>query len=159
MNILLIMAATFSTIIAVLVATLIAGSFIDAAPAVFDTYALEQAESALLIFDFGIVFLNVGMYLAAILLASRIRTNPVFALPSVLVLTISVWVSSELANIYALFGNTDPLQPVVEQFPTASLFVENFPLVTLGLGGLFIVVLFSKSVTGGQPATAGGVRR
>lgn len=143
-NIPLVLGATLSLAIAVLVSFTVLTSVQNATSNdEIKQEPLQEGLDALKIFDFGILFLNGAFYLAAIILAVQIRTSPVFALPSLLFLGVSVWLSSEIANIYTLFGRSSPLTSAAQQFTLTETFFTNLPVITLGLGGLLLIVLYT----------------
>jgi hypothetical protein len=140
----MILAATLVLTISVLTSYTILTEVINATgPDTMKQEPLQDAKTALGVFDIGILVVNAGFYLAGIALATKIRTSPVFALPSLLFLAVSVWLSSEVANIYALFGNSGPLSSAAAEFTLVETFMKNLPTVTLGLGGLLLVVLYT----------------
>ena len=143
-NIPLILVATLSLTIAVLTSATILGSIQDAtSEEQISQEPLEQGQAALSIFDVGIVFVNAAFYLVGIVLGVKVRTSPVFALPALIFLGVSVWLSSEVANIYGLFGQAGPLQGAAGEFVLVEQFMSNLPVITLGLGGLMLLVLYS----------------
>lgn len=140
----MILVATLTLAIFVLTSYTILGSVIDNTDdSMIDQDVLEKAETALGIYDIGIVFVNVSFYIAGMILAFRIRTSPLYALPAIFFLGISVWLSAELANIYGIFGSTPALQSAANQFTTTATFFSNLPLITLGLGALLLIVLYT----------------
>jgi len=150
-NIPIFLAATLAVAFTAIISSFLLTSFEDATTdSQADQDLLNQAQSAVGIFDIGIVFINLTFYLGGILLATQIRTHPVFALPAILFLGIGTWLSSELANVYALFGSQDPLTDVASQFGLIEVFMSNLPVFTLGLGGLLIIVMFSGRAGGGE---------
>lgn len=104
---------------------------------------LQDGINALSAFDYGIVLFNGFFYLGAIVLAVKVRTSPVFALPAILFLGVSVWLSSEIANIYNLFGQAGPISSAASSFTMVQTFMNNLPLITAGMGGLLLVILFT----------------
>jgi len=104
---------------------------------------LQEAENAIGVLDLGVVVVNASFYLASIILATRIRSNPVFAVPSILFVGVGVWLSSEIANIYFLFGNSGPLSGVASSFNLTSTFFSNLPVITLGFSTLLLIVLYT----------------
>ena len=73
-----------------------------------DQETLDQGIQALSLFDAGIVALNAFFYLVSFIFAYRIRTSPVFAVPALIFLAVSGFVSMQIANIYAAIASTGP---------------------------------------------------
>jgi len=143
-NIPLILAATLTIAITALTASTILTAIQDSTTdQQIKQEPLQEAQNAIGIFDIGIVIINGSFYLTSIILASKIRTNPVFALPSLLFIGFAVWLSSEIANIYYLFGQTGPLQNAASNFTITSTFMQNLPTITLGLATLLAIVLYT----------------
>jgi len=143
-NLPLILAATLVVAISALTASTVLGSIQDATDNTqIKQEPLKEAQTALGIFDIGIVFVNAGFYLSSIILAAKIRSSPVFALPALIFGGIGVWLSSEIANIYYLFGSTGPLQGAASSFTLTSTFMQNLPTITLAFTVLLATVLFT----------------
>lgn len=104
---------------------------------------LQEAQNALGIFDLGIVMINASFYLASIILATKIRSNKVFAVPSLIFIGVAVWLSSEIANIYYLFGQSGPLSSAANSFTLTNTFMQNLPVITLGLSTILAIVLYT----------------
>lgn len=113
-----------------------------------DQGVLDKGMAALNVFNVGIVAVNVFFYIAGFILAYRVRTSPIFAFPALLVLGVSGYLSLEISNIYAAFANVSAMQGVTNQFPVLNVFMSNYLTVTLVLGGVLVLMLFSKSRQG-----------
>jgi len=143
-NIPLILAATLAVAVSALTASTVLSSIQDSTTnQQIDQEPLQEAQNALSIFDIGIVLVNGGFYLTSIILATKIRTSPVFALPSLIFMAVSIWLSSEVANIYYLFGQSNPISSAASSFQLTSTFMQNLPTITLGLAGLLAIVLYT----------------
>lgn len=110
--------------------------------------SLKDGKTALTVFNFGIILVNAGFYIASIIFVYQIRTNPIYALPSLLFLAISVWLSAELANIYKILASTGPFQPVANQFGQMTQFMLNYPLFTTAFGFVVVIMLYGKTRSG-----------
>lgn len=143
-NIPLFLALTLSVAISAVVASTVLGSIQDATTdQQIDQEPLKEAQAALGVFDIGVVVINGMFYLASIILATRIRSNPVFMVPSLLFVAVGVWLSSEIANIYYLFGQTPVISQYAANFDLVSTFMQNLPVITLGLSTILLIVLYS----------------
>lgn len=109
---------------------------------------LQDAKSALEIFDLGIVFVNASFYIASFIFVYQIRSNPIYVIPSFLFLTIAVWFSAEVANVYSYFANTGPFTSVVNNFTALHAFYNELALITAVLGFGIIVLLYGKTRSG-----------
>jgi len=143
-NIPLFLALTLTLAITAITASTILGSIQDATTdQQIDQEPLQEAQNALGIFDLGVVMINGSFYLASIILATRIRSNPVYAVPSMIFIGIAVWLSSEIANIYYLFGQTPVLSEAAGSFTMTSTLMQNLPIITLGLSTILAIVLYT----------------
>lgn len=112
--------------------------------------AMAATGKALSILDYGAVFLLLGLFVSSIILASRIRTNPVFFPVSLLSLVIAVFVSAQLANVYASIAQTGVFAAVANTLPFATKVLYNFPLL-IGAGGFMIILaLYARQGGGGR---------
>jgi len=143
-NIPLYLALTLSLAITAITASTILGSIQNATTnEQIKQEPLQEAQNALGIFDYGIIMVNASFYLASIILATRIRSNPVFAVPSMIFIGIAVWLSSEIANIYKIFGETPALAQAAGNFQLTTQFMKNLPVITLGLSTVLAIVLYT----------------
>ena len=139
-----ILVAIFTLTISVLTAYTILDSVIDSTDqSMIDQEILGSAESALTMFDYGIVFVNASFFIASFIFALRIRSNPVFALPAIFFLGVSVWLSAEIANIYQIFGMTGPLNASALQFPLTTSMFESLPIIFIGLGSILVLLMYT----------------
>lgn len=144
-NIPIFAALTLVVSISVITAATVMGEIQEATDdSQLDQEQLENAAGAIKIFDLGIVALNAFFYIGGIVLGSRVKTNKAFALPAFLLLGLAVWLSSELANIYYMFGQAPVLGQYASEFTVLQTFMSNFPVITLGLGSLMLLVIFSN---------------
>jgi len=143
-NIPLFLGLTLSLAISAVVASTVLGSIQDATNnSQIKQEPLQEAQNALGVFDIGVVVVNASFYLASIILATRIRSNPVYAVPSLIFVGVGVWLSSEIANIYYLFGKTPAISSYASNFELTSTFMQNLPVITLGLSTLLLIVLYT----------------
>ncbi len=83
----------------------------------------------------------------------KVPVNKAFAVPALLVLAAAVWLSSEIANIYYLFGQTPVIGGYAAEFGFTMDYMSNLPVITLGLGGLLLVALFTIGPGAGRGET------
>ena len=143
-NIPLFLALTLSIAVTALTASTVLTSIQDATTDQdIDQEALSQGEAAVGVFDIAVLVVNGSFYLASIILASRIRSNKIYAVPSLIFIGIGVWISSEIANIYYMFGQTPVLADSASNFTLTSTFMQNLPVITLGLSTILAIVLYT----------------
>lgn len=143
-NIPLYLVLTLSVAIAAVTASTVLGGIQDATNnSQIKQEPLQQGMAAIGVFDIGVLVTNASLYLASIILATRIRSNPVFAVPSLIFVGVGVWMSSEIANIYYLFGQTPVISQYASNFQLTSTFMQNLPVITLGLSTILLIVLYT----------------
>jgi len=143
-NIPLFLGLTLSLAITAVVASTVLGAVQDATTqSQIDQDILQDGQNAIQVLDIGVVVVNASFYLASIILATKIRSNPVFAVPSLIFVGVAVWLSSEIANIYYIFGQTPALADAASSFQLTSTFMQNLPLITLGLSTVLVIVLYT----------------
>lgn len=143
-NIPLFLVLTLSIAVTALTASTVLTSIQDATTdQEIDQEALSQGQAAIGVFDIAVLVVNGSFYLASIILASRIRSNKIYAVPSLIFIGIAVWISSEIANIYYMFGRTPVLADAASNFTLTSTFMQNLPVITLGLSTILAIVLYT----------------
>lgn len=136
----------FAVAIAVLTSTLVLEEIqANTTDDQIDQTTLDKAHSALTVFDEGMVILAAVMYTATLYFSYRLRTHPIYLVPSILFLSISIWISSEVANMYNIFANVQVIQDVANSYPLIYQLQSNWPFVTAGIGILLLVVLYTRS--------------
>jgi len=113
-----------------------------------DQSILDKGQQALGIFDLGIVSLNAFFYLVSFIFAYRIRTSPVYAIPALISLAVSGFVSMQIANLYAAIARSGPFTAIANGFPAVNFMYNNYLTITLVLGGTLILLLYGKTRTG-----------
>lgn len=110
-----------------------------------DQSTLDKGKQALTVLNVGIVLVNLFFYIAGFILAYRIRTSPVFALPAIMVLGVSTFISMEISNIYGIFSSVPVFQPVTNVFTTVNTFMGEYATVTAVLGGVLVLFLYGRT--------------
>jgi len=113
-----------------------------------DQDTLEQGIQALSLFDAGIVAVNAFFYLVSFIFAYKIRTSPVFAVPAIIFLAVSGFMSMQVANVYAAIASTGPFTAVANSFPATGFLFNNYLTITLTMGGVLILLLYGKTRSG-----------
>ena len=147
----IILIVLLSLTITVLVASLVLDTVISATTnAMINQEVLKEAQFALSMYDYGVAFVATGMFSVSILFAWRIQTSAINIVPAMLFLSMSVWLSSEFSNIFALFTSANQqLTDVAANFTGIQLLFNNLPVVVAVFGGVMLVALYVRR---GQPA-------
>lgn len=147
----LILIITFTLTISVLTSYLVLDTIADnTTDQEIKQEPLEKGRDALKVFDMGIVFVNVSFYIASFIFVYQIRSNPIFVIPSFLFLTIAVWFSAEVANVYSYFAHSGPFTSVVNEFTALHAFYNELAVVTAVLGFGILVLLYGKTRSGSE---------
>jgi len=132
--------------ITVVVASLVLDTVIGATTnSMINQAVLQDAQAALQLYDYGIAFVMTGMFAVSALFAWRIQTSAINIVPAILFLGLSVWLSSEVANIYGLFANANSqISNVASGFGGVALLYSNLPVVVAAFGAVIIVALYVR---------------
>jgi len=110
-----------------------------------DQDTLQKGLDAYKIFGPGLVVFNSFTWIVGIILGLRVRSHPVFALPALIALGLSGFVSFQLANMYGAFASTSVFASSANQFPLLSEFMSSYGEITLVMGGIILTVLYGIS--------------
>lgn len=108
----------------------------------------ESGESALGVFNIGIVMVFIMGIIGAVILALYLDTNPVFIAISIIFLVIIVAVAMPvLTNLYNEFTLQATISDAAASYTIAKILIDALPLwVAIG-GGIVIVALYMKRET------------
>lgn len=144
-----IVSATLVLVISVFTGMLVLQNVSDATnDSQIDQSTLDKGMAALTVFNVGIVLVNLFFYIAGFIFAYRVRTSPVFALPAIIFLGVSGFLSMEISNIYGAVAQVPVFQPVANSFPALNTFMSNYGSVSLVLGGVLVLLLYGKTRSG-----------
>jgi len=106
---------------------------------------LSSAQSAFHIMDYGIVIVLGAIYLSAVVFALRIPSQPIYVIPSLILVVVSGFVSAEFSNVLWKFVGAAPeVTAAANQYPVMLEVVKLFPLIQVSVGFLIIVALYTK---------------
>lgn len=116
---------------------------IEAANTQLPAWSLNEAQSALGVFDVGIALLTGVLYMVSMILAFRIRTNPVFLVPALIFNGLALFISAEFSNVFWKIVNVGgAFTTAANDFPVLLDLMKNLPVVVGGLNFLLIIVIF-----------------
>jgi len=110
--------------------------------------AMARADVFLQGYDYVIVFLFIGFYLAALIGAFMIDTHPALFFLSLLFLIVLGVVAAQLSNMWGEIGNVTALETEVSAFPMTDHLLRNLPLISVALGMILLIVLYMKTQGG-----------
>ena len=94
--------------------------------------------------DWAFVAIFVLMILSLIISSFLIYTHPVFAIVFIIMLMIFIVVSIYVANVYYEYSRIPEFANALANLPMTDWILTNLPLITLVLGVLSIIVIYSK---------------
>lgn len=109
-----------------------------------DQETLNKAKTAIEIYDFGILLIAAGLFLAAIVFAFLIPTHPLFVFPALIFAAIAIWFSAEIANIFQLVVNVGAMTGTANSFPNMVELFKRYPYIIAFFTMLLIVALYAK---------------
>ena len=108
-----------------------------------DTWFLESALDAILLFDGLMVFVYIGSGIAAVVSAFAIRTHPIFFFLFLLVQILLLSVTPILQGAFTDITTTDSVSVAAAEFPIFSLIMEFMPIIALVLSVVVALVMFA----------------
>lgn len=103
-------------------------------------------------FMFITAFFIIGMLASAFL----IRIHPIFLFIYIIFTAVAIFTSVFLGNVYQDLTEVDALSEIAAEQEQTNWIMEHIVLITLAMGGLSMIVTFSKLLT---PTTFGGGER
>lgn len=105
---------------------------------------LAAGVEAIYIFDQMIIVYAVGVSLFSIISAFFVRSHPAFFVFSMILLSLTIFFSAQIANAINAFMVAAPFAAIVNNFPMTLTLVRNFPVFSLIIGALIALALYSK---------------
>ena len=78
------------------------------------------------------------------------RTHPIFLFLYIIFLGITVFLATYLGNFYETFSSADIFVDTLASQTLINFVMNNIVKITLGVGALSMVILFSKFTTSGR---------
>lgn len=100
------------------------------------------------IFDGGLMFLFVLLWIATLVSAYLIDTSPIFFIVSVVVFLIVIIFAFALGNVYDEFILDPEFQSVPTDFPMTDFLLSNIKIMVVVVGFSIMMVLYSKFRSG-----------
>lgn len=117
---------------------------INAGDTGFNTTLMDQANSALGVFNYGFLLLFFGLSAAAILGAYLIDTHPAFFIVSFVLWLFLILLSTVFTDMAFAIAQQAELQATVNNFNIMVLIMLNLPTEMLIIGAVIMIVLFGK---------------
>lgn len=105
---------------------------------------LQTGISAIYIFDQMIIWFAVGTSIFAIASAYFSRSHPIFFVFSMILLSLVIFFSAQLANALNAFIITGAFATIANNFPLVVTLVRNFPLFAMLIGILVAIAMYAK---------------
>lgn len=109
------------------------------------TTYFSQVRGGLQTFDSVFPFYMMGSILFILISAFFIKSHPIFFFISIFLFIIAILLGAILANVHRDAIRTNPeFASVVDDFSTTSYLINRLPIITLVVGIVTAVILFSK---------------
>lgn len=105
---------------------------------------LDNVITGFYTFDTGFLILTAGLFLALLVSAFYIQTNPVFFIVFLIMLILDVFFSPTISNIFLEFGANPSVSGVVNNYPMIIQVFQNLPVIILVFGVLTMVILYAR---------------
>lgn len=116
----------------------------------------EGANAIARLSDFGTVtiqrgafLLFVGLIMGTMVTSFFARTHPIFLFLYILILGVTVFLGIYLGNAYQQFAATDLFADTLASQSLINLIMNNLITITIAVGALSMIIVFSKFTTGG----------
>lgn len=96
----------------------------------------------------GFFLLFVGLIMSTMITSFLARTHPIFLFLYIIFLGITILLATYLGNFYETLTNTQIFADTLASQTLINLVMSNIVKITLGVGALSMVILFSKFTTG-----------
>ena len=96
----------------------------------------------------GFFLLFVGLIMGTMISSFLARTHPIFLFLYIIFLGITIFLATYLGNFYETFSSTGIFAETLASQTLINLVMNNLVKITLGVGALSMVILFSKFATG-----------
>lgn len=141
----LVIVMLFITGISVIVAHMVLTEYYNAAAAVpeINETLIETGINALEIFNAGFVVIFVCFYIVLGVMGYFLRTHPIFIIPSIVVLLLTVYISVPIANTFLDIADQPAFTSTVTEYGIIINIFQNFPLFNLIMGAVVIILTYA----------------
>ena len=112
--------------------------------------AVDNFQDGVTGYNYSGLFIIIGLGLGAIVFASTIKTNPGFAVFSLIFLAIIVYLSGIFGNVYGSIAGSGggAMVTSAEDFSLITRAFQNLPLILSALGFVIFIVLYRRGGEG-----------
>lgn len=96
----------------------------------------------------GFFLIFVGLIISTMITSFLGRTHPIFLFLYIIFLGITIFLSTYLGNFYETFTSAGIFEDTLASQTLINLVMNNMVKITLGVGALSMVILFSKFTSG-----------
>ena len=98
----------------------------------------------------GFFLLFVGLIMGTMISSFLARTHPIFLFLYIIFLGITIFLATYLGNFYETFSSAEIFADTLASQTLINFVMNNIVKITLGVGALSMVILFSKFTSGGR---------
>lgn len=109
---------------------------------------LTNVNSAVLVFNYGFLFVGIGLLLGGVISAFLIDTHPVFFWISFIFLAVSLVVAPQFSNAWYTFITDNEMAVYGNNFPIVVSLLNNLPKFVLAFGILVLIAMYAKTKRG-----------
>jgi len=111
--------------------------------------AARGMEATFEVFDYGTIFIFIGIGLSIVLAAVAIYTHPIFIIPSIIIIIIIIMIAPIMSNAFMTIATDDALIDETNKYPYTIMAIDSLPYIIGVLALVIFVALFAKT-TGGE---------
>lgn len=113
------------------------------------TFAINQmSDIGTEVIQKGFFLLFVGLVMSTMITSFLARTHPIFLFLYIIFLGITIFLATYMGNFYETFSSIDVFSDTLASQTLINLVMENIVKISLGVGALSMVILFSKFTSG-----------
>lgn len=107
--------------------------------------AYDKFDQAWPIFDRSVWFIFASLVAGVLISAFTIPTQPVYVIGNMLVMTVEIFISFVLTNMYYGITSVDPTLQTIAQntYPISTWLISHLPILAISLSTLSCIIMFS----------------
>lgn len=106
--------------------------------------AMNDGTAAINTFNYGFVFIAIGLFISSLIFAWLTPTHPIFMIAAIVSLLIAVLILPILSNVYGTFNADSVMSGASSNFPLMSWMMQGLPLLGTVFGVLLIIVMYTR---------------
>jgi hypothetical protein len=111
---------------------------------------VNEGKTAIELYDGTVIFVVVSIIIGAAILATQIRTHPVFIVPGFLTIAIIIFVGAQMGNVTQDVFTASQFSAAANQFNIYNEIIGNLPIILLVGAAVIAYALYAKPFGSGE---------